>query len=607
MTTKKAKAEYLFEASWEVCNKVGGIYTVVKSKAYVMKQHYKNYFLIGPYFEEKARVGLDLKHPPAEFKQAFDELEEEGIKCYYGEWDADGSPNIILIDFKALISKKDEIKYWFWNNYQIDSINSHWDFEEPMLWSWAVARLLEKISANIKNSSIVGQFHEWLAGFPILYFKKKQINIATVFTTHATILGRSVAGSGDDLYGVLETMNPQDEAYKKGVADKFLTERACANNADIFTTVSEITAIESAKILGRKPEVILNNGLTLRKFPTIEETSVKHLTTRDKIREFLTYHFFPHYTFDLTHNLTFFIVGRYEFKNKGIDVMIEALAKLNEKLKTEKTKRNIAVFFWIPMGTKGLKVEVFENKNYYRHIKNYIDWHSQDILKRIVEDIVSSKTPSISSMFTEEFLQDLKKDLIQFKRQGNPSICTHYISDEKNDVLIKSLYDAGLDNKADDKVKVIVYPVYLDGNDGMINLPYYDAIAGSHLGIFPSYYEPWGYTPVETAAMGVSAVTTDLAGFGRFIESKVPKKQKEKAKGIYILKRYNRSKQEVVDDLYNIMYEFSHLNHQERVQNKIEAKNLASTVDWKFFVQNYVDAHNKALVNLNKCKANKEI
>jgi len=586
----KIKVDYLFESSWEVCNKVGGIYTVVKSKAYVMRKFYNNYFLIGPYFQRKAMVELDEKEVPDYLQKAFDDLKKDGIDCYYGSWDVDGSPDTILIDFKGLMTKKNDIKKLLWEQEKIDSLNAHWEFEEPMLWSWAVGMLLGAIEKYLPGKKIVGHFHEWLAGFSIFYLNSINSSVKKVFTTHATMLGRTLAGNGEDLYGILDNINPEEKAYQYNVQDKFLTERASAQKADIFTTVSEITAIEAEKILGRKPEVILNNGLTMRKFPTIEETSVKHLLAREKIREFLTFQFYPYYNIDLDHNLVFFIVGRYEFKNKGIDVMIKALGKLNERLKKDKSKRTISTFFWIPLDAQGVKIDVLENKNYYRHIKNYVQWHSNDILKKIVMDIVSSKTPSVRTMFTKTFLKDLEKDLIRFKRLGVPSVLTHNISNEKNDPMLKALYTEGLDNKEDDKVKVIVYPVYLDGNDSLINLSYYDAIAGSHLGLFPSYYEPWGYTPLETAAMGVVSLTTDLAGFGRFITDKIPK---DKNKGIYILKRFNRTEDEVVEDMYKEMYSFAMLSHEDRVKSKVIAKSLANTCDWANFVGNYIEAHNR--------------
>jgi len=386
-------------------------------------------------------------------------------------------------------------------------------------------------------------------------------------------------------------LDPEKEAYELNVQDKFHVERACAQNAQVFTTVSEITAIEAEKILGRKADVLVLNGLDVEKFPTTEETSIKHVTCREKIREHLTYHFFPHYTFDLTHNLIFFVFGRYEFKNKGLDILIKALAILNTRLKTEKRNRTIAVFFWIPQQTHSVKIELLENKNYYRHIKNFVEWNSPHILKRIVEDFVSQRDLSSETLFSKEFLIELKKDILKFKRQGNPLILTHEINNENNDPIITALKAEGLDNKEEDKVKAILYPVYLTGNDSLINLSYYDAMAGGHLGIFPSYYEPWGYTPLETSAIGVPAITTDLAGFGRFIE----KERGNVEGGIFVLKRYQQKEDLIVADLADIMYKFAMLSHNDRVRNKIMAKNLSNLADWQGLIKNYVLAHNLAL------------
>lgn len=590
----KAKADYLFEVSWEVCNKVGGIYTVVKSKAYLMKEFYKNYFLIGPYFEDKAKVELEQKEAPAELKHAFEKLSHEGIKCYYGSWTIDGNPNVILVDFKVLMDKKNNIKKELWELYGIDSYNSRWDFEEPMMWSWAVGKLICALEEQLPEKKVVGHFHEWLSGFAIMYLKKCNSHVKTVFTTHATMLGRSMAGSGEDLYSLLDQINPEEKAYQYGVQDKFLTERASANTADVFTTVSEITSIEAEKILGRKPDVILANGLTIRNFPTIEETSMKHLLTREKIRDFLTSFFFPYYPMKLEHNLIFFIVGRFEHKNKGLDVLISAIAKLNEKLKEENSDRTISLFIWVPMDTRGVKMEVLENKNFYSHIKNYVQLNSQIILKKLVDDLLANKDLKIENIFDGQFMKELKKDMFVFHREGNPPVSTHDLVDEHNNAVLKALKQAGLDNKQDDKVKVILQPVYLTGNDGLLNLSYYEAISGSHLGLFPSYYEPWGYTPLETAALGVASLTTDLAGFGRFIDTKI-KDKKDKMRGIYVLKRFERSETEVVNDLFKIMLNFSNLSHEDRVKNKLVAKNLATEADWENFIPNYVEAHNKAL------------
>lgn len=579
------KPDYLFEVSWEACNKVGGIYTVIKSKADLMNKEYKNYFLIGPYFEDKAKVDLEEEEPPTELATAFKELKQEGLKFHYGKWQIKGEPRTILIDFTGMTERKNEIKTKYWDDYKIDSLNSGWDFEEPLIWCWAVSRLLRKI-AERSNKKIVGHFHEWLSGGALLYTKDI---IKTVFTTHATMLGRTLAGSGQDLYSILDKINPEEQAYKHGVQDKFTMERAAATNAHIFTTVSEITALEAEKILGRKAEVLVLNGLDAEKFPTIEDTSIKHVTRREKIREFLTFFFFPYYTFNLEKNLILFIVGRYEFRNKGVDILINALGELNKKLKKEKTERTVSVFFWIPTGTKGLKVEILENKSYYRHIKNFIAWHSDAIQKKIVSDLISKKDINQGNLFTKEFMLRVRKDLLHFKREGLPPLTTHNL-DEDNDPIIQNFKKEGLTNKEEDKVKVIFYPVYLNGNDEMINLPYYDAMSGGHLGIFPSYYEPWGYTPLESAALGTPALTSDLSGFGKFLQSQGKGKE-----GIYVLERQNKTTEEVQKQFVDLIYKFIMLSHHDRIHQKIVAKKTSELADWNILVKNYFKAHQKAL------------
>lgn len=578
----------LYEVSWEVCNKVGGINTVLKSKAALMCEHYEEYTLIGPYFAHNAALEFEESEPPTPIREAFDTVKRDGIYCRYGTWQIKGEPRAILIDFSNFVKQKDRLKAQLYERYQIDSLGATWDYEEPVLFSAAVARLLREIEQRV-DGPIVGHYHEWMTGATCLFLKILGSSIRNVFTTHATMLGRAICGSGGDLYEMLPTMDPRAEAYRHGVQAKYFTERASAQECDVFTTVSEITGIEAEKILGRKPDVLVLNGLDISRFPTFEETSIKHITCRERIREFLTYHFFPHYLFPLEHNLIFFITGRFEFKNKGIDVTIEALSRLNELLKQD-GDRTVTVFIWIPMEHGGVKIELLENKNYYAHIKNYIEYNSEDILKKVLYDFLGNQDITSESLFTSEFLRNMKQDLMQFQRQGSPPIFTNYIPDEEQNIVARRLRELGLDNSKEQRVKVIVQPVYLDGNDGLVNLSYYDAIAGSHLGLFPSYYEPWGYTPLETAAMGVSALTTDLAGFGRFIEPHV-----EGNEGIHVLHRLGKKHDEIVEEYAQQLLSFTQLTHEERVQHKIAAKTLARLCDWKEFITFYLEAHQKAL------------
>ncbi|MBT3406960.1 glycosyltransferase [Candidatus Woesearchaeota archaeon] len=594
------KADYLFEASWEVCNKVGGIFTVVKSKAALINDNYQNYFLIGPYFKEKADTSFESDTVPLEFEKVFQDLAKEGITCHYGKWLIKGEPKTILIDSSGLADKKNDLKSLYWDKFQVDSLNSGWDFEEPLVWATAVGKLIEGfVNVRDGNKKVVGHFHEWLAGFALLYLKLNNVQCGTVFTTHATMLGRTIAGAGRDLYDSLDQINPEEEAKNSGIMDKFSTEKACAHNADAFTTVSEITGLEAEKLLGRKPDVLLLNGLDIDKFPTFEETSVMHRKNRDIIREFISYYFFPYYYFDIEESLNLFIVGRYEYKNKGLDIFIKALAKLNEALKAEKSKKTIVAFFWIPRDVHGAKMDLSLNKISYNRIRNYVTEKQSAVFDRIVRNVMACDSEDLCDplafgktvpVFDKEFLTAAKKLRMSFVKQGNPHLVTHNISNEDQDPIINAFLENGLDNKEDDNVKVIFYPVYLTGVDGLIDLPYYEAITGCHMGLFPSYYEPWGYTPLESAALGVPSLTTDLGGFGRFIQEKA-----DTTSGIYVLKRFHVPEEESIQHFFEILHNFTKLNQKGRVEEKMKAKQLAHLADWKVLVHNYFDAHSLAI------------
>lgn len=582
------EADYLIEVSWEVCNKIGGIHTVVKSKAKRLQEFYKNYILIGPYVPKQAEVEFEPKAPGQMFKQIFEKLNTEGIQCYYGEEVVDQTKTI-LVDFSGIMHKKNEIKRKLWDEYKIDSLTAGFDFDEPVVWATAVGRVIEEIARALDKKRVVAQFHEWLAGAALLHLKKTDVKVATVFTTHATVLGRTLTGNGRPLFEVLNQIDIDKEVYNYNVQAKHQMEKASCQNATVFTTVSEITAMEAEHVLGRKADVLLPNGLDLERFPTFEETSQKHGKSKQQIRNFLEYYFFPYYEFDLDETLFYFITGRYEFHNKGIDIFIEALAKLNERMKKENEIKTVVAFFWIPLDIKGIKMPILENKTYYGDIETFIEGHLANIKDNLIYTTVRKRMPTIEDIFNKNFLYELKKKILSFGRKGEPPLVTHDLYDEGNDPILNSFRKLGLLNRKEDRVKVIFYPAYLTGTEGLLDLPYLDAVVGCHLGVFPSYYEPWGYTPLETAALGVPAVTTDLAGFGRFLQ------QRNKEHGVYVVRRFKKTNEEVVEDLTRFLYSYTKMAREKRIKLKMEAKKIASIADWKHLVEHYIEAHNLAI------------
>ncbi len=591
------KADILFEVSWEVCNKVGGIFTVVTSKAAKMIEAYgSDYFMIGPYFASKAIGHFQEVIPNELCKQPFEELKKIGILCHFGKWLIEGSPNVILIDFENYKNRTNEIKKEFWDWYKIDSLRASNDYNDPVVWAYNVGMLIEKLSKCASDKKIVVHFHEWLSGAGLLYLKKKNVKVATVFTTHATILGRTLASSSVDLYNVWDKINPDQEVYKYGIESKHLVEKNSAAFADVFTTVSEITGMEAWYLLKKKPDVLLPNGLDISKFPSFEEVVIKHKLQRDRIREFMLYYFFPYYTFDPNETLIYFLAGRYEFHDKGIDIYIKALGRLNEKMRQAKAKKTIVAFIWVPANLRSIKPEILENKTLFEDIKDTLKEKTGDFEKNIIYSFVSGKKMANDTLFEDDFLTEMKIKVSRFVKKGKPSIATHDLHNE-NDEILKALNAVNLQNDESDPVKIVFYPIYLSGADGLLNLNYYEAMQGSHLGIFPSYYEPWGYTPLEAGALGVSSVTTDLAGFGRYFCAEC---QQSETPGIFVLKRLSKSDDDVVSQLADVMLKFANFSKEERTANKLQARKVASMADWKIFVKNYIVAHDLAVDKVYK-------
>ena len=589
------KADLLFEVSWEAGNKVGGIYAVLASKVKEMISYYNSdYYLVGPYLQDKLKGEFQEQTPPVLFKELFLSLEKErGIRCHFGRWLIPNEPFLILVDFQDIWKEVNQIKARLWEDYQIDSLNAGPDFNEPVVWAQAAAELLQKICLSVKKKKIAVQFHEWLSAASLLYLKKTATPIASIFTTHATTLGRTLAYHSINFYSGIDSLKAEEEAVKYNIKAKHQLEKAAACASDVFTTVSEITGLEAQHFLSRKPDVILPNGLGADSLLSFEELTIQHRRQREHLREFLLFYFFSYYTFDLENTLFYFISGRYEWRAKGIDIFIQALAELNRRLIKEKSKKTVVTFFWIPAAVRNVKAEILENREFFQEIKDSLEEVSWETKEKILYTLSEGKKISEHNLFSDDFLFDIKKKLLKAHRQGQPPLCTHDLTDEANDLILKSLKEFGLQNRNTDKVKVVFYPTYLNGHDGLSNLNYQQSIQACHLGIFPSFYEPWGYTPMEAAATGVAAVTTDLSGFGRFCQTLRLENQKQP--GIFVLKRFNQDDHAVVRSLADTMFDFAEYTHRERVENKIQARKIAALCDWQALIEHYIKAHNLAV------------
>jgi len=624
-----SKSDVCFEVSFECGNKVGGIYAVITSKSKEMKKRYgKNYYTIGFYNPDNYYRDFVAENPPKNVKKIFKELEGMGIKCFWGRWIQGHDVRLILIDPKEFMEKKSKTKFGkevvtdkninlikkrLWENYKIDSLNTGFDYDEPVAWSTAAGILIEKLvkTKGLKRKKIVAHFHEWLSGAGLLYLLKKKVPVGLVFTIHATRIGRAKSYNGENLIdevlkGLKEKKFLKDkEAYEYKLQAQHMLEKACANHADVFTAVSDIVSEEAKYILSKEADVITPNSLDFDEFFTTDSLTIFHRKYRIPINEFLEAYFSPYYPVKMTDNIVFFISGRYEFLNKGIDLFIEALSKLNDRLKGKKLRREIFAFILIPADIKGPKKELLESILQYHKIKSLVGEQFFEMKDQIISQILDGKKIDFKRAVDKTFLARavVWSHFFSRFRGRNAPLCAFELNyDEKDDEIINCLKKNNLMNKADDKVRVIFYPTYLSPTDGLLGMSYQDFVVATSMGIFPSRYEPWGYTPFETAALRVLSLTTDVAGFGSFILEHSKKVGKKTA--IKILRIIGRTKKEIVKDLSDMMENCFFLDKEERIKEKMETRYLVEKLDWKYQINNYLNAYTLALKKMkNRIKS----
>ena len=572
------------EASFEVANKVGGIYQVLKSKSSKMKDFYgEDYLTVGFYSEDSIRKEFAPRENP--YPEVFDKLRSEGIECYYGVWEIEDAPKTILVDASGLERDVNDIKKEYWDKYGIDSMNAGFDFDQPVKWAYAVGRLIQELE---KDQDFVVQLHEWRASAPVFH-----VDSPTVFTRHATVLGRALSNE-HDLPSMVESEEIDSERYSQqlGVKAKHSMEGAAAREADVFTTVSKITGKEASVIHGVQPDKILSNGFNVEDYPSLEDLSANHKEKKQKVEEFLQAYFNPYYPIDLDNDpRIFFTSGRYEFRNKGFDVLIEALGQINQT-----SGKDLYFFFLVPSDVKGPNMEVLENKSLYEELKDFVDSKMPQMRREFIEAVASGENPVEE---VKKCLEDSDQlDFLQqnfHKKSGSegPPISAFELNYDYDDI-IEGLKKEGLTNSEDDRVKVIFYPTYLSVGDKLLSMEYEDMVVASSAGFFPSYYEPWGYTPVETAANGALSVTSDLAGFGQFMLEETESSNRE---GIQILRRKGRDHDQVIDDLAETIEDFLEFDKTEITERKHNARKLAQLTSWEKLGENYREAHKMAVKN----------
>ena len=541
--------DYVFAASWEVCNKVGGIYTVLSTQANTLKTRFGDkLFYIGPdvWQGKENPLFIESDNLCATWREYANE--KDGLSVRVGRWNIPGEPIVILVDFRPFFPFKNQIYTDMWNRYQVDSLHAYGDYDEASMFAYAAGRVVESFYRyNLtETDKVIFHAHEWMLGMAALYLQTNVPEIATVFTTHATSIGRSIAGNNKPLYDYLFAYNGDQMAQELNMQSKHSIEKQTAHYVDCFTTVSQITNNECRELLDKSADVILMNGFEDDFVPKGQAYVGKRKRARAlklRVANCLIGQEFDDDTLIIATS------GRYEFKNKGIDVFLEALNRLN---RDKNLKKNVLAFVNVP---------------------GWVGDPREDLQQRM-----KSK---------EKFTTPLPCPLI-----------THWLHDMTHDQVLDMLKYLDLNNRPEDKVKVIFFPCYLDGRDGIVNKTYYDMVPGLDLSVYPSYYEPWGYTPLESVAFHVPTITTDLAGFGLWVKSL--RHQHGIEDGVEVLHRSDYNYSEVADGVKDTISLFSSKTPDEVKAIRKRAGQVAEQALWKHFIQYYYEAYDIALRNAMK-------
>ncbi len=555
MTNKLLFPDYVFESSWEVCNKVGGIYTVLSTRAKTLQEKLPDHIIfIGPdcWKEKESPYFVTDKHLTA--KKSLGAWidyakKEQGIMMKVGRWNVPGKPIAILVDFNQYFERKDEIYGHLWEDYKVDSLHAYGDYDEASMFSYAAAKVVESYYQffGLDEKKVVYQANEWMTGLGMLYLKKYVPGIATIFTTHATSIGRSIAGNNKPLYDYLFAYNGDQMAQELNMESKHSIEKQSAHYADCFTTVSEITANECKELLDKPVDVVLPNGFENNFVPKGAQFSKKRKAARKRLLEV------ANALLGTSLDDETMIVstsGRYEFRNKGIDVYIEALNRL---LRDRELTKTVVAFIEVP---------------------GWVGDPRQDLQERLALNM--------------PFDTPLEVPMI-----------THWLHNMSHDNVLNMLKYYNMWNQKEDKVKLIFLPCYLTGNDGIFNMTYYDLVLGNDLCIYPSYYEPWGYTPLEAIAFKVPCITTDLAGFGLWANS-VKGGYSELTDGVKVIHRTDYNYSEVADAIKDTIADFSNMSPADVKKCRTAAENLSKKALWSEFIKYYEEAYDCALRKVQK-------
>ncbi len=544
MVTGLLSPDYIFESSWEVCNKVGGIYTVLSTRAKTLQEAFRDKIIfIGPDLAEAN--GLYFNEDKALFKEWRRQAAAEGLAVRVGRWNVPGRPVAVLVDFSVYYKDKNDIYTRLWELYGVDSLHAYGDYDEASMFSYGAAKVVESFYNFYLDGSkrVVYHGNEWMTGLGLLYVNHKLPQVATLFTTHATSIGRSIAGNNKPLYDYLFAYNGDQMAGELNMQSKHSIEKQTAKYVDCFTTVSEITANECKELLDKPVDFVLPNGFENDFVPKGAQFTRKRNAARKRI--FDVANALLGVEFDDDNTLIVSTSGRYEFRNKGVDVYIEAMNRLQ---RDNRLSKKILAFIEVP---------------------GWVGEPRQDLIDRL-------------------------KAGGKYDTPLHVPMITHWLHNMSHDNVLDMMKHLDMQNRKDDNVKLVFLPCYLNGDDGIFNMKYYDLVLGNDMCIYPSYYEPWGYTPLEAIAFKVPCITSDLAGFGLWANSEIGR-QGEIIDGVKVVHRTDYNYSEVADRIKDTVAEYSNFTPAEVKKSRANAEKLSRKALWSNFIKYYYQAYDFAL------------
>ncbi|MCK5824397.1 MAG: glycosyltransferase [Ichthyobacteriaceae bacterium] len=599
------KTTFLFEAAWEACNKLGGIYTVIRSKAPAATKRYgANYAVVGPYFADKAEAEFEhVELPDSPIGKAVKYMWDLGLEVHYGTWLISGRPTAILFNPNSIKHQLNEIKGKISNNYGINLDYADELFDDVVAFGELTDVFFKKVAEyqEWEKQDMIIHYHEWMAVSHLSELKNANLPYKVIFTTHATILGRYLAMNDSGFYQHLPFYDWHKEASHFNILPQVSFERIAAQNCDILTTVSSITGRECTHLLGRTPDSILPNGLNIERFKATHKIETLHTESKEKIHRFTMGHFFHNYSFDLSKTIYLFTSGRYEYKNKGYDLTLEAMARLNHMLKESGSDKTVVLFIISKRPQHSINPDVLQSRGVMEELSKGVDSIANDIKKKLFIEAASNpenpKLPELNDLVDDYWKLRYRRALNTWKSDRLPPVVTHNLVDDSDDEVLDFLRTSDLINKKEDRVKIIYHPDFISESNPLFGMDYDQFIRGCHLGVFPSYYEPWGYTPLEALASAIPALTSNLAGFGDYVFNET---NGSKDDGIQVIDRIFKSYHESADQMAEMLYDFVSSTPFDRINQRNRAERFSDHFDWEKLFSYYERAYNLATEKTHK-------